>query len=619
MKYTNKAEGKGPGPALRWSLCGLFMLLWSVGIGLAGLYFAARLNGYELFFSYLRSPLLLVLNCLPGLLLVLLVFGMTNRVWAGVLAGGAVVIGGALANYFKLQARAEPLLAADLRYITEAANISARYTLTITPAMIACFAAVAVAGVFAAIFLKTRFSAGKPRCIFVAAVLLAGAVLYCGVYRSERVYKATENIDVSFRDGHTLNQWHDVDQFCSRGFWYPFLHSTKTLGQTRPEGYRAEEAEALLSAYESTALTDGQKVSIVSVMLEAYADFSAYPQLEFTADPYEFFHELQAESISGELNTNTFAGETIDTERCYMTGSTQLYDYRAAADSYVRWFGTQGYKTQFCHPGYPWFYNRSNVCEYLGFDERYFGGDYFPIYDDGIPILDENFFPQVVDLLHEATADGSPCFSMSVTYQNHGPYAADYLYDESTKFVAQNDLSEAAYCILNNYFWGINRTDAALRTMVERLRDDSEPVVLVLFGDHKPWLGDGASVYTELGIDLTRESEASFYNYCRTPYVIWANNAAKAALGREFVGEGGDFSPCYLMMKVFDACGFVGDAYTNALRNAYPAVDLISPRLNRFRSGGSMHTARETLPADARNALEALEYMSYYRMNDAMR
>ena len=153
MKYTNKAEGKGPGPALRWSLCGLFMLLWSVGIGLAGLYFAARLNGYELFFSYLRSPLLLVLNCLPGLLLVLLVFGMTNRVWAGVLAGGAVVIGGALANYFKLQARAEPLLAADLRYITEAANISARYTLTITPAMIACFAAVAVAGVFAAIFL----------------------------------------------------------------------------------------------------------------------------------------------------------------------------------------------------------------------------------------------------------------------------------------------------------------------------------------------------------------------------------------------------------------------------------------------------------------------------------
>ena len=154
---------------------------------------------------------------------------------------------------------------------------------------------------------------------------------------------------------------------------------------------------------------------------------------------------------------------------------------------------------------------------------------------------------------------------------------------------------------------------------MDTLRTDPEPVVLVLFGDHKPWLGDNSSAYADAGIDLSRWTVQSFYDYCRTPYVIWANDAAKETLGRSFTGEGGDFSPCYLMMKLFDECGFTGDAYMNALRDTYTSADLISPRLNRYRVGDELTGHLENFTEADQTKINNLLILSYYRANHAMR
>ena len=34
-----------------------------------------------------------------------------------------------------------------------------------------------------------------------------------------------------------------------------------------------------------------------------------------------------------------------------------------------------------------------------------------------------------------------------------------------------------------------------------------------LFGDHKPWMGNGGSVYEEMGIDFDTSTLAGFRNY----------------------------------------------------------------------------------------------------------
>ena len=51
-------------------------------------------------------------------------------------------------------------------------------------------------------------------------------------------------------------------------------------------------------------------------------------------------------------------------------------------------------------------------------------------------------------------------------------------------------------------------------------------------------VGEGNSVYEMLGIDLDVSTLEGFYNYYATPYIMYANDAAKQITGNQFVGEG---------------------------------------------------------------------------------
>ena len=88
-----------------------------------------------------------------------------------------------------------------------------------------------------------------------------------------------------------------------------------------------------------------------------------------------------------------------------------------------------------------------------------------------------------------------------------------------------------------------------------------EPVVLVFFGDHKPWLGYNDVTYGAYGINVDTSTEEGFFNYFSTRYLILANDAAKKVTGNDFSGEGEKISPHFLMNKVFELCGYKGSAY----------------------------------------------------------
>lgn len=611
--FYDPLEGSRLRLALHWLINLVFIGLWSLGVGIVSLYFGKVNYGPELFSSYFQYTGLFLLNILPGLAVALLFLILCNRVWPAIFSSGLVIIVLSLINHFKLMFRDDPLLASDISYFAEAAQISSRYNIAITPTIAACFVAIVAASVFAFFFMKARFRRPLPRIVSAVALIAACVGLYFGAYISEDVYDFTNNLGVEFASGYKMNQWNETDQYCCRGFMYPLIHSASDLSNSQPNGYSKSEAAEYFAQYEDGDIPENQKVNFISIMLEAYYDFSTYEDIfSFEIDPYEFFHQLQGESCSGTLVTNIFAGGTIDTERCYITGSTELYEYRGTADSYAHYFSQQGYFTEFCHPGYGWFYNRQNVMEYLGFDSvNFFEGRYqMP---EGVGIMrDDAFFPDLIKLYNEATADGTPYFNFSVTYQNHGPYAADYLYDEENEYIAQNGLSDESYNILNNYFWGIKLTDDSLREFISSFRDSSEPVVIVLFGDHKPWLGDNSTVYTELGIDLSRTTDESFYNYYCTQYTIWANDAAKEVLGCDFTGEGETMSPCFLMMKLFDLCSYEGDSYMQALRELFESVDIVNSS-GRYREDGLL---TDTLSEGAREKLDKVLYMQYYRMRD---
>ena len=574
-------------------------------LGLLSLVLAPGPYGWELFADYFRRPALVVLNLLPPVVLCALLYALTGRAWLAYLITALPVLGLAFGNYYKLSFRDDPVIASDLLILGEARQMAGKYELFLSTKLIAVLVCAAAGLIVLALFARAR-----PRRRLRAGIA-AGALAIClvltPVYGSDGIYTANAN---THKDND--NQWSSTQQYISRGLLYPFLHSVKAALPNPPDGYSEREAARLLEQYEDEDIPDGQKVNIVGVMLEAFSDFSVFDQIEFTRDVYADYHALEAESYSGRLLTNIFAGGTVNTERAFLTGiAADDYNCRTNYSSYAWYLKGQGYQTSGDHPSYEWFYNRSNVNSYLGFDQYRFIENFYQYFPPDDMTWDYTFFPQLTDSVLKQAEGDAPVFSFSVSYQGHGPYG-DYecWWGEVEDYIANYDLDDASRYILSNYLGSVMNTQAHLMTMVDAFRSSDEPIVLVVFGDHKPWLGNGNSVYDALGIDLSDSTEEGFYNYWSTSYLIWANGAAKAALGTDLAGQGPDISPCFLMNLLFDRLGWKGDAYMQAVDECWREVPVIHNQGVCFDVEGRM---LDELSPRQEELVRRFQCLGYYR------
>jgi hypothetical protein len=383
-----------------------------------------------------------------------------------------------------------------------------------------------------------------------------------------------------------------------------------------PPGYQEEAAASLLAQYPDCDIPEERKVSVMGIMMEAFCDltdFDALADQPAVNAVYAPWHALEEQSVSGNLLTNIFAGGTVDSEWGFLTGYSTHDDFRTDTDSYVWYLRDQGYQTFGSHPGYGWFYNRQNVNQYLGFEEYWFTENYYGDLVDPVAAIhrsDALLTQTLLTQLEERMEDG-PCFSFSVTYQNHGPYESSYTAGENYLTPESDGLSQESCNILNNYLEQLSVTIGVMTQLTDQLEALDEPVVLVLFGDHKPWLGNGNSVYQELGVSFDLSTAQGFYNYYATPYLIWANSAAKATLDRDFVGEGGDFSPCFLMTEVFDQCGWEGPGFLQLSRQMRAITPLLHVRGLYWQNGQPVDALPETEQAFLNDFLAAQYYREY--------
>jgi len=601
---TRPGEGlSAPRRAVFWLWNALLLGGGALGLGLLSLVLAPAQYGWPLFWDYMARPGLVALNLLPPVVLAALLYGATGRPWLSYVLTALPVLGLSFGNYYKLAFRDDPVIAADLLLLGEAGNMAGKYQLYLT-AKLAAALACALLGAAALALLARGRPRGRFRALTAAAALACAAALV-PVYGSDNIYAANEN-------NEHINRWASSQQYISRGLLYPFLHSVKDAFPDPPEGYDERQAAAWLGEYQDADIPEDKKVNIVGVMLEAFADFSVFDQIEFTQDVYAGIHALEAEGYSGNLLTNIFAGGTINTERAFLTGvGAGDYDYRANTSSYVWYLKSQGYQTSGDHPSNAWFYNRENINEFLGFDSYRFTDNYYRDIAHDETAWDRDFFPELTKSVLEQLEDDAPLFSFSVSYQGHGPYG-DYecWWGEVEDYFTNYGLDDASRYILSNYLGSVLDTQKHLTEMADAFRASDEPIVLVVFGDHKPWLGNGNSVYNALGIDLSQETEESFYNYWSTRYLIWANNAAKAVIGDGLTGEGPDISPCFLMNLLFDRLGWTGDAYMQA-------VDQCRQELPVIHSYGACLTADGQLVRDLTRAqsdlVQRFRCMGYYR------
>lgn len=553
---------------LFWLWNVLWLLLSGVGLGLLSLFFAYGDYTNHLMISYLTHPRLLVLNLVPVLLLEALLWCLVGRLWVSFLLSGLTVWGFSLANYYMLRFRDDPLMFQDLKLIREAGTITKNYDLT-PDLRILCGALCLLLGTLFLAFFVRGILGKRTRILgFVLGILLC--LPLSKVYSNKTLYtQGTKNLE-------WINQWSGTQQYISRGFVYPFLHSI-TAGQlTPPKDYQEKEAEAQLAQYTDADIPEGEKVDIVSIQLEAFSDFSRLgdiPGVDWDR-AYQTYHEIEAESYSGDLVTNIFAGGTVNTERSFLTGYLEHGDYRKNTNSYGWYFQDQGYTVEGSHPCYAWFYNRRNVNPHLGVPQTYFFENYYHELNESPWGPDKTLMPEIFHLYEEnRDGEGKPYFSFNVSYQGHGPYETDNAW--RGKHYTDGRYSPETTNILDNYLASLEDTAEQLRWLLDQFAAEERPVVLVAFGDHKPWLGDGNSAYQELGVNLDTETEQGYLNYYSTRYFIWANDAAKSVLKQDFQGEGPKVSSCFLMNLLFELCGWEGNAWmqaTNETRSVLPVM-----------------------------------------------
>ena len=581
-----------------WNI--FFLAASGIGTGLLSLLLAIGRYPWQIFFGYFRHPLIALLNILPVVLLILLLYCLVGRAWIAFLAGSVPVMLASVGNYFKIVCRDDPFMFADIPDITTALGISERYDLSMNWRLGFCLFCVVFGTLFLFFFVRGRV---RPRWrLALGAVIVLSVIPLAGVYTSDDIYdNKTQNYEYA-------DQWAAPQVFLTRGFVYPFLYSIKEAFPEPPEGYSEDAALEILESYTTQDIPEDKKVNVIGIQLEAFNDLENLGISGIAPEVYEPFHALEAESYTGNLITNIFAGGTVRTERAFLTGDVTLEDFRRNTGSYVWYFKDQGYYAEGIHPYHDYYYNRKNVNTYLGFDQYWFFQNRYDELNDGHIAMDDVLFPDLLQF-YQNRDKSTPYFNFTVTYQGHGPYATDALDGEAGWWDGTYS-DESTYYILNNYLDSVHETSEQLWDFVEALRADEDPVVLVVFGDHNPWLGYSNSAYHDLGVNLDTSTEEGFYNYYGTRYLIWANDAAKEVLGNDFIGEGPDVSPCFLMNVLFDQCGWGGgSAYLQLTSQVMEQVPVINTD-GFFVENGQVTT---TLSEAAQALVDRLEIAQFYR------
>ena len=480
------------------------------------------------------SPSLFILNYLPILLFMLMLYFISSNC---IFASGIpfmIFTAAAFANRTKSTLRQDPLVPSDLSVITEVKSILQNYDKIY---MILAIAAVLIT--LAIIALAFLFFKKSDKLTVKKRILGAGGCIACFVIMFSTSYSNTELYNSYAVDG---NIYFKVNQYISKGFLYSFIYDINNLKVEKPSSYNPEAFNAIDDTAESTELNDISKPNIVMIMSEAFSDISNSESINFDeyGDPLEFYNQFinRDDVISGHIVVPNFGGGTSDTEFDVLTGcSTKYIDSSQVSYNFIRkpmeamprLLKNIGYDTLAIHPGYGWFYNRTNVYKNMGFDDFiYLEEDFEPsTQNKGGYISDEVTTQSIIDNFENHVKNNDdPLFEFCVTIQNHGPYEEKYE-NLKTNFSTDIQLTDDEKAIYSGYFQGIDDADAQIETLVNYFESIDEPVVLIFFGDHLPGFSNGMSYFSQFrpDIDLNGNQWQQMKAY-ETPFFIWANDVA---------------------------------------------------------------------------------------------
>ena len=556
------------------------------------------------------APLILVLNLLFFYVLYGLLTALTGSVRMGFRLATLVPMLFGLTNYFVVSFRGSPIVPWDLLSFGTAASVADNYEFVLS--WKAFYSVLAFIWMILLPSKSTvRLGRKKLRVISIAAYA-ALMFLYVGEIQNSAV-QSFFGMDTTL---FTLNVL-----YRNNGIAAAFLGNLRFLNIDQPSGYSVDKVEALMKQVEAdeqgeedaknepetdaqgetvqatqaktnaTAETEapassGQYPNIVVIMNEAFSDLSVWGDFATSEEVMPFFKSLQQEAVGGELYVSVKGGNTANTEFEFLTGDTMgflpkgsipyqqyINDETPSLASYLK---TLGYSTTAIHPYNRTGWDRDTVYEKFGFDEFLDKDSFSSPYRLRGYISDKSAFDKIREQF-SIKGDDERKFIFEVTMQNHGGYSR-----ETPDFNIYLTLPEVtgkttSVVATEKYLTLINQTDRALEELIDYFKEQDEPVIVVMFGDHQP--SDYiTNVIQRICGATTSDSLADLEQGYRVPFVMWSN------YGLEHKYYDG-ISVNYLSSILMENAGIPLTGYQTFLKKLMETLPVINANVYRDADG----------------------------------
>lgn len=473
---------------------------------------------------------ILFINYSICLIVQVLLLAISNRINVAVpvTSGLALLLGAA--NYYVQLFRGSPLVPWDLLSIQTAMSVSGEYTMELTPTLILSLLTFALI-----LWASVRFPYKKPTHKHPIAWNVGKRAALLGV---TAVYFVAFMGTSWLSDwGVAYDPWDQVSAYRINGAICGFTNNTRYLMVESPVHYSKQSAQTIVSDLQmegnsvevSSVYAAEEKPNIIVIMNESFSDLQVVGDFETTEDYMPFTHSLMESTAentkSGYTYVSVYGGATPNSEFEMLTGNTmgflpvgsipyQQY-IKSEVPSLVSNLKALGYSATAIHPFHATGWSRDKVYPLLGFDQFINMSDWPDLEYLRVYAKDSSSFAKVIEL-YENKEEDEKVFLFNVTMQNHGGYALDY---DATVHLEH---MEGDYPQAEQYLSVIKESDAAFADLVSYFAAESEPTVILMFGDHQPRVED--AFYEELyGKSLSDLSLTELQQRYVTPFIIWAN------------------------------------------------------------------------------------------------
>lgn len=516
-------------------------------------------------------------NYLCYMLLYCLIFGITRSISVTTGIAGGITLGFGIANHFVTQFRGAPIQPWDLQSVGTAMDVVENYEFTVTSAMFESLLYLIMMISFAAIF-KVNKQYESRRLRFAERTVFIGAFI--------SIYIMLFPVNILPSMGVSVWPWNVSESLKMNGVLGNFVGNMHFAIVSAPEGYSVERVEELASeAEELPALEPVSKIeakpTIIAIMNESLTDYMAIAENDpkLSEDYLPFIHSLMEEDgvISGTAYSSVFGGNTCDSEYEFLTGNSMHflptgsipYQQYIQSDqtSIVSTLKNYGYTCNAIHPGGPTAWHRDTAYEFLGFDnftDAYSFRDKRDL-ERSLTSDKSNYEQLIYEYEKHKKNNTNPLFIFNVTIQNHGAYKVED-YPSTIHIETPENYSQT-----EQYLTLANKSDTAFKELLEYFGSKSEPVVVLMFGDHWPSIADDNEYFESImNIDnFTNPVGEDLMKKYQVPYIVWANYDMDSS------DTGEKISLNYLKNYLLRASGFEGtlfDRYIENLKDTLPVI-----------------------------------------------